>query len=208
MSARLTWESDGPEVWFADVDGISLTVYPAPGSGDVVTAWIPTMIARSGSIHGAEQPSVDAAKREAARLAIVAIERRMGRLDELRTDLASEASVGPVAAMTAMSLAAVRDAGRAYLAAPAHDRDALVMTILAAAGVAPSADPLADQRRPEWAVLIHREGGQLKTTFATFEVEENARCFFGRASEQWSESYLLRVVKGPSDDHVVPAEEG
>lgn len=205
MSTRLIWESDGPEAWFADVDGMSLHVVPAPGSGDAVTAWIPILIASGSSSSGAEQPSVDAAKREAARLAIVAIERRMGRLDELRADLASEAGVGPV---TAMSVMAARDAARTYLAAPAHDRDALVMTILAAAGVVPPADPLVDQRRAEWAVLIHREGGQAETSFATFELEENALNYFGRASEQWSESYLLRVVKGPSRDHVVPAEEG
>jgi hypothetical protein len=52
-----------------------------------------------------------------------------------------------------------------------------------------------------WLVLILRDGGQAETTIATFQVEADAREFFGPASAQWSDSYLCKVVRGPPDGH-------
>lgn len=47
-----------------------------------------------------------------------------------------------------------------------------------------------------WLVVICREG----TTEATPFVDEgDARAFFDQASQQWSESFLARVVIGPLD---------
>lgn len=104
-------------------------------------------------------------------------------------------------------LRAVQDAARAWLRAPALTRDAMIPTLIAAAGVAPSAALAGPDRRNEgeWIVFILKDGGQLDKLVAAYEDEGNARDFFSRASERWTDAYLCRVVIGPPDGHYTKA---
>ena len=44
-----------------------------------------------------------------------------------------------------------------------------------------------------WLVVVHRD---TETSVYRFDAEQDARAFFAPASEQWSESYLARVLIG------------
>lgn len=54
-----------------------------------------------------------------------------------------------------------------------------------------------------WIVFILRDGGQLPTTFCSFDSEAEARVFFDTASANWSDSFLCRIVRGPRDGEPV-----
>lgn len=75
---------------------------------------------------------------------------------------------------------ALEDVKRARLEAPPSERRN------APVGPAPQ----------RWLVVICREG---VTEALPFSEEEDACIFFERASAQWSDSYLARIVSGPRD---------
>lgn len=62
---------------------------------------------------------------------------------------------------------------------------------------AAAGDGLGGASAGGWIVFIMREGGQLETTLSHFADRDEAEWFFGRASAQWTDSYLCRVVRGP-----------
>ncbi len=103
-----------------------------------------------------------------------------------------------------VQLCLVRDAVRAVLQTGFGDESLLLQTVLGALGVAPYDPGAVKHGAGEWLVYIQREGGQAESTSVCFQHEENARDFFGRASDQWSDSYLCRIVAGPLDGHYEP----
>lgn len=54
-----------------------------------------------------------------------------------------------------------------------------------------------------WLVVVHRD---TETSVYRFDAEQEARAFFAPASEQWSGSYLARVLIGPGPGFAVERE--
>ncbi|MGK3981217.1 hypothetical protein WMF38_57000 [Sorangium sp. So ce118] len=79
---------------------------------------------------------------------------------------------------------------------PVGDRSCRVCGATESDGRAPDLRMLAGDRHGaiSWLVVICREG---VTETTTFEDESDARTFYGSASEQWSDSFLCKVAKGP-----------